>query len=107
LVNVEVAVHDRTHEISHDFRAYVEKKVIGLADHCDLITAAEVELDRDWKKRREPLHVAKITLHLVGHRLRDLRAHDAGRDQRATFDAVVAKVDGELTRLRGRVTAHH
>jgi ribosomal subunit interface protein len=103
---VEVAVHDRTHSLASDLRAHVENKVAGLADHFDLISAAEVEFDRDLKKRREPLHVVKVTLHLVGRRLRDLRASETGLDQRATFDRAVEKIDGELTRMKERVKAH-
>ncbi|HEY8840678.1 MAG TPA: ribosome-associated translation inhibitor RaiA [Candidatus Dormibacteraeota bacterium] len=101
-----MAVHDRTHSLPSDIRAYVENKVSGLADHFDLISAAEVEFDRDLKKRREPLHVVKVTLHLVGRRLRDLRASETGLDQRATFDRAVEKIDGELTRMKERVKAH-
>jgi ribosomal subunit interface protein len=103
---MEAEVHDRTHELSSELRVYVEKKVIGLADHFDLITAADVEFDRDVKRRRAPLHVAKVTLHLVGHRLRELRASAAGRGQRATFDVVMGKIEGEVTRLKERVKAH-
>ncbi len=103
---MKVAIHDRTQDLSPEVRTYVENKVIGLADHFDLISAADVEFDRDLKKRREPLHVVKVTLHLVGHRLRDLRASETGRDQRATFDLVLAKIDGEVTRLKGQVRSH-
>lgn len=103
---MKVAIHDRTQDVSPEVRTYVEDKVIGLADHFDLISAAEVEFDRDLKKRREPLHVVKVTLHLVGHRLRDLRASETGHDQRATFDLLMAKIDGEVTRLKEQVRAH-
>lgn len=103
---MEVAIHDRTESLPPEVHAYVEKKVIGLADHFDLISSAEVELDRDLKKRREPLHVVKITLHLVGHRLRDLRASETGREQRATFDVLMEKIDGEVSRLKDQVRAH-
>ena len=103
---MEVAIHDRTHNLPTEVRAYVERKVIGLADHFDLITAAEVEFDRDVKKRREPLHVVKVTLHVVGHRLPDVRAHEVGRDLRATFDLAMDKIVGEVTQLKERVTAH-
>jgi ribosomal subunit interface protein len=103
---VKVAIHDRTQDVSPEVKTYVEDKVIGLADHFDLISAAEVEFDRDLKKRREPLHVVKVTLHLVGHRLRDLRASETGHDQLATFDLLMAKIDGEVTRLKEQVRAH-
>ena len=79
---------------------------MGLADHFDLITAAEVEFDRDLKKRREPLHVVKVTVHVLGHRLPDIRAHETGRDLRATFDLAMDKIDGEVTQLKERVRAH-
>ena len=103
---MEVAVHDRTHHLLTEVRTYVETKMTGLADHLDLITEAEVEFDRDLKKRREPLHVVKITLHLVGHRLPDLRVSEAGRDQRATFDLAMARIDAEVTQLKERVKSH-
>ena len=90
-IEVEVVIHDRTESLPAEVRAYVEKKVIGLADHFDLISSAEVEFDRDLKKRREPLHVVKITLHLVGYRLHDLRASETGREQRATFDLLMGR----------------
>ena len=103
---MEVAIHDRAHNLSTEVRAYVEKNVKGLADHFDLVTAAEVEFDRDLKKRREPLHVVKVTVHVLGHRLQDIRAHETGRDLRATFDLAIDKIDGEVTQLKERVRAH-
>jgi ribosomal subunit interface protein len=103
---MNVAIHDRAHSLPAGVRLYVETKVMALAEHFDLISSAEVEFDRDLKKRREPLHVVKVTLRLVGHRLRDLRASETGRDQRATFDLVMEKIGGEVTRLKERVTAH-
>jgi ribosomal subunit interface protein len=103
---MEVAIHDRTHNLPTEVRAFVEKKVMGLADHFDLISAAEVEFDRDLKKRREPLHVVKVTVHFLGHRLPDVRAHESGRDLRTTFDLAMDKIDGEVTQLKERVRAH-
>ena len=103
---MEVAIHDRTHKLTAEVRTYVEKKVMGLGDHFDLITAADVEFDRDLKKRREPLHVVKISLRLLGHRLPDVRAHETGRDLRTTFDLAMDKVEGEATQLKERVRAH-
>lgn len=103
---VKVSIHDRTHSLPTEIRTYVEEKVMGLADHFDLITAAEVEFDRDLKKRREPLHVVKVTVHVLGRRLQDIRAHETGRDLRATFDLAIDKIDGEVTQLKERVRAH-
>ena len=105
-VEMEVAIHDRAHHLSTELRAYVEMKMTGLADHLDLITAAEVEFVRDLKKRREPLHVVKIVLHLGGHRLPTLRIGETGRDQRATFDLAMAKIEAEVTQLKERVKSH-
>jgi ribosomal subunit interface protein len=103
---LELAIHDRTTKLPAEIRAYVEKKVMGLADHFDLITAAEVEFDRDLKKRPEPLHVVKVTLHVLGHRMPELRAHETGRDMRATFDLAMDTIDGEVTQLKERVRGH-
>ena len=103
---MEVAIHDRTHNLPAEIRAYVEKKVMGLGDHFDLLTAAEVEFDRDLKKRPEPLHVVKVTLHVLGHRMPELRAHETGHDLRTTFDLAMDKIDGEVRQLKERVRAH-
>lgn len=103
---MEVNIHDRTHNVEPTFRSYATMKVASLADHFDLVTSAEVEFDRDLKKRRQPLQVVKITLHLLGHRLADVRVHETGRDQRATFDLAIDKLDGELTQLKERVRSH-
>jgi len=103
---MEVAIHDRTHHLPADLRDYFETKVIGLADHFDLISAAEVEFDLVLKKSREPMHVVKVTLHLLGHRLPDLRSHETGHDLRATFDQALEKIDGEVSQLKERVRAH-
>jgi ribosomal subunit interface protein len=103
---MDVTIHDRTQTVEPAFRGYAAEKVASLADQFDLIRSAEIEFDRDLKKRRQPLHVVKITLHLLGHRLAALRAHETGRDQRATFDLAVDKLDGELTQLKDRVTQH-
>jgi ribosomal subunit interface protein len=105
-IGMEVTIHDRTHTVEPSLRSYAAQKVASLADHFDLIRSAEVEFDRDLKKRRQPQQVVKITLHLLGHRLADLRAHETGRQQRATFDLAMDKLDGELTQLKEQVRSH-
>jgi ribosomal subunit interface protein len=105
-VDMEVTIHDRTHTVGPEFRSYAAQKVAGLADHFDLISSAEVEFDRDLKKRRQPLDVVKITVHLTGHRLADLRAHETGRQQRPTFDLAIDKLEGELVQLKEQVKSH-
>jgi ribosomal subunit interface protein len=106
LAELEVVIHDRAQSLPTEIREYVEKKVMGLADHFDLITTAEVEFDRDLKRRPEPLHVVKVTLHVLGHRMPELRVHETGRDIRTTFDVAMDKIDGEVTQLKERVRAH-
>jgi ribosomal subunit interface protein len=103
---MEVTIHDRTHTVGPELHSYAAKKVASLADHFDLIRSAEVEFDRDLKKRRQPLEVVKITLHLLGHRMADLRAHETGRQQRATFDLAIDKLDDELAQLKEQVKSH-
>ena len=71
---MEVTIHDRTHTVGPELHSYAAKKVASLADHFDLIRPAEIEFDRDLKKRRQPLEVVKVTPYLLGHRLGDLRA---------------------------------
>jgi ribosomal subunit interface protein len=103
---MEVTIHDRTHTVGPELRSYAATKVASLTDHFDLIRSAEVEFDRDLKKRRQPLEVVKITVHLLGHRLADLRAHATGGEQRATFDLAIDKLDGELAELKEQVKSH-
>jgi ribosomal subunit interface protein len=105
-LGMEVTIHDRTHTVGPELQSYAAKKVASLADHFDLIRSAEVEFDRDLKKRRQPLEVVKITLHLLGHRLADLRAHETGGHRRATFDLAIDKLDDELAQLKEQVKSH-
>jgi ribosomal subunit interface protein len=103
---MDVVIHDRTHNLPTEVRAHVENKVRGLVDHFDLISSAQVVFDRDLKRSREPLYVVKVTLHVLGHRLPDVRMQETGRDLRATFDLAVDRIDGEVLQLKERVTAH-
>jgi ribosomal subunit interface protein len=105
-MTVEVAVHDRAHDLTAEDRSYAEKKLAAIVEHFDLVARAELEFDRDLKKRREPVHVVKVTLHMIGHRLPDLRAHEAGRDLRAVVDLLMDKIDGELAELKEKVKPH-
>lgn len=103
---MDVVIRDRADHLPGQFRAYVNKKVGRLADYLDLATSADVEFDRDAKKRPEPLHVVKITLHLLAHRAHDLHAREIGRDQRATFDVAMARIEAEAVLLKEKIKAH-
>lgn len=87
-------------------RAYAVRKIRGLSDHLDMAASADVEFDRDVKKRPEPLHVVKITLHLLAHRTQDLRVKETGRTQRATFDVALARMEAEASRFKERIKDH-
>ena len=104
--HMEVLIHDRAHDLTDEERDYAEKKLAAVVDRFDLVSRAELEFDRDLKKRREPLHVAKATLHLVGYRLRDLRASETGSDLRAVVDLLMDKIGGELSELKEKVKPH-
>ncbi|HUZ87580.1 MAG TPA: HPF/RaiA family ribosome-associated protein [Candidatus Baltobacterales bacterium] len=103
---MEVAIHDRTHHVPAEDISYAQGKLSTIAGRFDLVARAELEFDRDLKKRPHPLYVVKVQLYLIGHRLSDLRAHETGRDLRATVDLLMDKIDGELTTLKERVKAH-
>lgn len=105
-LQMEITTHDRTREITAEDRSYAEDKLAAVARHFDLVARADLEFDKDLKKRREPQHVVKVTLHLIGHRLSDLRAHETGRDLRAVVDLVMDKIDGELVALKEQVRPH-
>jgi ribosome-associated translation inhibitor RaiA len=103
---MEVAIHDRNHDVPAEHVRYARRKLVGVAGRFDLVARAELEFDRDLKKRPNPLYVVKVNLHLIGHRLSDLHAHETGRDLRTTVDLVIDKIDGELATLKERVAAH-
>lgn len=103
---MQVQISDRTHHLSAELRAYVEERVKSLGEHLDLIAGADVEFIRDVKKRPEPLHVVKINLHLVGHRLPGLRAGATGHEPRITFDLALAKISAEVSQLKEKVKGH-
>jgi ribosome-associated translation inhibitor RaiA len=104
---MEIAIHDRTHNVPAEDMRYAGYKLSTIAGRFDVVARAELEFDRDLKKRPVPLYVVKVNLRLIGHRLTDLRAHETGRDLRATVDLLMAKIDGELNTLKERVKAHH
>lgn len=103
---MQVEISDRTHHLPAELRAYVDEKIKRLGGHLDLIAGADVEFIRDVKKRPEPLHVVKINLHLLGHRLPGLRAGATGHDPRITFDLAMVKIAHEVDQLKERVKAH-
>lgn len=103
---MDVVIRDRTHDLSAEARTYVDKKVRGLGDYLSLVTSADVEFDRDVKKRPEPLYVVKITLHLLAHRAFDPRVKETGRDQRATFDVAMSRMEAAAVQLKERIKAH-
>ncbi len=97
-------MRSRSDPIHQQLRTYVDKKIRGLGDHLDLARSVDVEFDRDVKNRREPLHIVKITLHLLASGTPDLRVKEAGRDQRATFDVAMTRMQG--TNQSGRRRSH-
>jgi ribosomal subunit interface protein len=103
---MEVSVRSHGPDPGLDFRDFAAAKVSALAHHFAPITSAEVEFATDLKRRPHPVHVAKITLHLTGHRLPDLRAHAEGSDARVAFDLALVKLDAELVRLKEQVESH-
>jgi ribosome-associated translation inhibitor RaiA len=102
---MDVVIRSRGDHLLEQLRTYVDKKVRGLGDHFDLARSVDVEFDRDVKKRPEPLHIVKITLHLLAHRTSDLRVKETGRDQRATFDVAIARIEAEALQLKERIKA--
>jgi len=103
---MDVIIRDRTNELQAQLRAYVDKKVRALSDYIDLASSAEVEFDRDVKKRPEPLHVVKITLHVLARRTHDLRVKEIGRDQRVAFDLAMTRIGAQAAELKARIKAH-
>lgn len=106
LDDMEVTFHDRNHDVPAEEVRYALRKLDSVVGQFDLVARAEVEFDRDLKKRAIPLYVVKVNLHLIGHRLSDLYAEETGRELRATVDLVIDKIGRELVTLKDRITAH-
>ena len=106
LDDMETTFHDRNHDVPAEEVTYALRKLDSVVGQFDLVARAEVEFDRDLKKRAIPLYVVKVNLHLIGHRLSDLYAEETGRELRATVDLVIDKIGRELVTLKDRVTAH-
>jgi hypothetical protein len=66
---MEVAIHDRTHNLPAEIRAYIARRVMGLADNFDLLTAAGCGLFLRSRSNSTSLHVVKVTLRVLGHRM--------------------------------------
>lgn len=104
--DMEITFHDRNHDVPAELVRYALRKLDSVVGRSELVARAEVEFDRDLKKRPSPLYVVKVNLHLIGHRLSDLHAEETGRELRATVDLVIDKIGGELVKLKDRITAH-
>lgn len=103
---MDIVIRDRTDHVPSEVQAYVAKKVTRLGAHLNLATAVDVEFDREVKKRPEPLHVVKITLHTLAHRAPDLRVKETGREQRTTFDMAMTRMEEEAAQLKKRIKEH-
>ena len=103
---MEVKIHDRNHDLSPALGDLAVKRLESLASRFSFVHSAEIEFAIDLKKRPHPVHVAKLTLHLIGHRLQDLRAHATSSEPREAFDLALGKLDTELLKLKEQVEAH-
>ena len=100
---MEIQIHDRSHDVSAEERSHAEEKLAAVAAHSEFVERAELEFDRDLRRRPNPLHVVKVTLWLRGHRMPNLRAHESGSELRTVVDRAMDKIDRELSHLKERI----
>ncbi len=103
---METVVRDRTAQVPADLREYARSRLEGLARHLDLIARAEVEFGRDSRRSREPLHVVKVSLDLIGAKLPSLRARESSRDLRTAVDLALDSASREVDQLKERIKPH-
>ena len=103
---MDVTIRDRTEEAPEATRSYLEERLRLLGRHFDLVRSADVELDQERQRSRQPLHVVEINLRLVGPRLEGIRARETGRDLKAAVDLALDKIDEEIVELKERVRPH-
>ncbi len=90
--------------VSDDVRAYVEEKVgkLGRRIHQES-TLADIELSREHNPAIAEDHVAEVILYTKGP---SLQAREAATTYEVAVDRVVAKLERQLERYKGKRNRH-
>ena len=99
-MTVSVAIHGRDLSVSPRLKEYVERKVSKLDRYLPTINEARVDLSESKAARSAAdRHVAQLTVHSRGV---VLRAEERKDDIFAAVDAVLAKMQRQIERYKGK-----
>lgn len=97
---MEVVINVRNLELSDQLREYVEKRVSRLDRYLDVLQEAKVDLSYiEAARSSEDRQVAQLTVRGKGV---VLRAEDRASDIYAAVDAVLAKIQRQTERYKGK-----
>ena len=96
---MQITVSGHQVEITEPLREYTSEKIGRLQKHFDGVISAKVVLHV-----QKNLHKAEATIHAPGT---TLHANAEGSDMYAAIDALVAKLDRQMRRHRGKTADHH
>lgn len=97
---MEVAIQARNVKVPEGVRALVQEKVGRLDRFLDGIERADVRFSEERNPRIAEKEVCEVTIHGRGH---IVRAKAAATDAMAAVDLVIDKLEGRMTRLKGRM----
>ena len=97
---MEVSIHGRNIAITDRLDQYVTKKTAKLDRHLPTIDEAHMELSVEQTRSAQDRHVAQLT---VRNRGAILRAEERDQDIFAAIDAVVDKMQRQISRYKERL----
>ena len=96
---METQINGQNVNISPTVRGRIERKLSKLSRHLPNITGCKVELTKEGVKSPQERFVAQITLDIDGTLL---RGEERGDGLSAAIDKVIAVVDRQIERYKGR-----
>ncbi len=96
---MEIQINGQNVDISPTVRGRIERKLSKLSRHLPDITGCKVELTEEGTKSSQERFVAQVTLDIDGTLL---RGEERGDGLFAVIDKVVAVVDRQIERYRGK-----
>jgi len=95
---MRITITGRHMEMTDALKAYIENGLQKIRTHFDKVIDVDVVLDLE--KHR---HIAEINLHANGVRI---HSREASSDMYASVDAVLAKLDKQIRKFKGRINRH-
>lgn len=98
---MQVIVKGHNVHVSDTVRDIATQKIEKVQRFFDKIQTMDIEFSEEHNPRIADKHTIEVTVTTKAH---VLRAHAAGPDQHTAVDRVVDKLEGQVKRLKGRVT---